>query len=100
MFIIQSIAYADTGTGERDLLIPIVSKIEESRDKSRFIEDPRAVPSIPMKSELAGDATPTENIYDHPSSIFGISRKLKNLASLCLGDFVLELLYQISLYIY
>ena len=52
-------AYADTDTCERDLLIPIVSKIEGSRGKSRFIEDPRN----------AGDAALTENIYEHPSNI-------------------------------
>ena len=39
--------YTDTATCERDLLIPIVSKIEESRGK---------------------DATLTENRYEHPSN--------------------------------
>ena len=54
---LKGVHNTDTDTCERDLLIPTVSKIEGSRGKSRFIEDPR----------FAGDATPTENIYEHPS---------------------------------
>ena len=65
VFIIQSIAYADIATCERDLLIPIVSQIEGSCGKSRFIEDPR----------FAGDATPTENIYEYPSIMVNSKNK-------------------------
>ena len=56
VFIIRSIAYTDTATCERDLPIPIVTKIEGSRGKSRFIEDPR--PACP---DLSGTHRDPEN---------------------------------------
>ena len=56
MKTISTRTYADTATCERDLLIPMVSQIEGSRGKSRFIEDPR--PACP---DLSGTHRDPEN---------------------------------------
>ena len=64
VFIIQSIVCADTDTCERDLLIPIVAKIEESRDKREmplpqriFMNTPHIVELLVYNLDQAGFKT-------------------------------------------